>query len=138
MGDRETVLVVDFGSQFTQLLARRIREQRVYCEIVPPARAILEAKRLRAKAIVLSGGPHSVYDADAPKLDVAILSLGVPVLGVCYGMQWVCRELGGDVRPSQAREYGRAEIERTVKRMPAVAKLRSRDWLAKVVDLLCG
>jgi GMP synthase (glutamine-hydrolysing) len=106
----ETVLVVDFGSQFTQLLARRIRDQKVYCEITIPARALADAKRVGAKAIVLSGGPASVYDADAPKLDPNVLNLGIPVLGVCYGMQWFCRELGGKVVASNNREYGRAEV----------------------------
>jgi GMP synthase (glutamine-hydrolysing) len=107
----ETVLVVDFGSQFTQLLARRIREQRVYCEITTPAKAVAEVHRTHAKAIVLSGGPASVYDAGAPRASRELLQLGVPVLGVCYGMQWICRELGGVVVPSDHREYGRAEME---------------------------
>jgi GMP synthase (glutamine-hydrolysing) len=108
----ETVLVVDFGAQYTQLLARRIREQRVYCEIVPPALALESVSRLSARGIVLSGGPASVYDRDAPVLDPRLLALGVPVLGVCYGMQWLCHELGGEVLPARTREYGRAEIER--------------------------
>ncbi len=109
----ETVLVVDFGAQYTQLLARRIREHAVYCEIVTPAKALAEAKRLGARALVLSGGPSSVYDEGAPTAPKELLELGIPVLGVCYGMQWLCRELGGEVVPSSHREYGRAEIERS-------------------------
>src|SRR5262245_61238551 len=104
---RESVLVVDFGSQFTQLLARRIREMHVYCEITVPERALDDARRLGASAVVLSGGPASVYDAGAPKLDAAILNLGIPILGVCYGMQWMWREMGGEVVASNRREYGR-------------------------------
>ena len=107
---RDRVLILDYGSQYTQLIARRIREQRVYCEIHPPT---LDAEALRAwnpAGIVLSGGPASVLDADAPRLDPAILELGRPVLGICYGFQLLVRHLGGAIDPAADREYGRAEL----------------------------
>jgi len=107
---RQTVLIVDFGSQFTQLLARRIREMHVYCEITTPAKALDEARRTGAAAIVLSGGPASVYEPDAPTTDPELLALGVPVLGICYGMQAMAAQLGGAVEPGSVREFGYAEV----------------------------
>jgi GMP synthase (glutamine-hydrolysing) len=107
----ERVLVLDFGSQYAQLIARRVREQHVYCEIV---RHDVTADRIRAlnpKGIILSGGPSSVYEQGAPRCDPAVFSLGIPVLGICYGMQLACDALGGQVGRAQAREYGRADCE---------------------------
>jgi len=104
----EKVLVLDFGSQYAQLIARRVRQQQVYCEIV---RHDLTAERIRALApmgIILSGGPASVYEQGAPKCDPAIFRLGLPVLGICYGMQLACEVLGSRVQSAPAREYGRA------------------------------
>ncbi|MEN6457757.1 MAG: glutamine-hydrolyzing GMP synthase [Thermoguttaceae bacterium] len=104
----ERVLVLDFGSQYAQLIARRVRQQQVYCEIV---RHNITAERIRELApmgIILSGGPASVYDAGAPKCDPAIFQLGLPVLGICYGMQLACQALGGQVQGTPTREYGRA------------------------------
>jgi GMP synthase (glutamine-hydrolysing) len=104
----ERVLVLDFGSQYAQLIARRVREQHVYCEIV---RHDITAERIRTLAprgIILSGGPASVYEAGAPQCDPRIFSLGIPVLGICYGMQLACKALGGTVGQAKAREYGRA------------------------------
>ncbi|MBM4335608.1 MAG: glutamine-hydrolyzing GMP synthase [Deltaproteobacteria bacterium] len=113
----ETVVVVDYGSQFTQLIARRIREFHVYCEIVPPWVEIERVRALAPKAVVLSGGPASVFAADAPKLNAALLELGVPVLGICYGLQLLMQALGGRVEPASrheaGREYGRAELVRS-------------------------
>ena len=109
-GEHETVLVLDFGGQYTQLIARRIRELRVYCEIHP---FDLDADRIRARqpiGIVLSGGPDSVYERNAPQADPEVLRLGVPVLGICYGMQWMAQVLGGRVAASGQREYGRTQI----------------------------
>jgi len=103
--------VVDLGAQYAQLIARRIREAGAWCEIAPPARALEVARRMDLGGIVLSGGPASVYAADAPRVPKEILGLGVPVLGICYGMQWMCQELGGQVLPSSRREFGRTEIE---------------------------
>ncbi len=105
----ERILVVDFGSQFTQLIARRIREANVFCEIRPPE-ALAEGLRGEPpKGVVLSGGPSSVYGEGAPELDRKLLSFGVPVLGICYGMQLLALGAGGAVRPGK-REYGRASL----------------------------
>ncbi len=110
----EAVLVVDFGSQTAQLIARRVREARVYCEIHPPARFAEAASRLRPKGVILSGGPASVYESGAPSLDRdAVLGLRVPVLGICYGMQWLTGALGGKVVPGTAREFGRSPLDVT-------------------------
>jgi GMP synthase (glutamine-hydrolysing) len=104
----EKVLVLDFGSQYAQLIARRVREQQVYCEIV---RHSITAERIRAiapKGLILSGGPASVYEKAAPKCDPAIFDLDLPILGICYGMQLMCENLGGRVESRPAREFGRA------------------------------
>ena len=104
------VLILDCGSQFTQLIARRVREARVFSEIHPPDRSLQWIKDWKPTAIILSGGPSSVTDADAPDFDPAILDLA-PVLGVCYGMQWLAKLAGADVKGGGRREYGRAEME---------------------------
>ncbi|MBF6604912.1 MAG: glutamine-hydrolyzing GMP synthase [Chloroflexi bacterium] len=106
----DTVVVLDFGSQFAQLIARRIRELNVYSELLPHDTSWAEILRRRPKAIVLSGGPNSVYDADAPKPDPAIWTGRIPVLGICYGAQLMAHELGGDVLPATRREYGPASV----------------------------
>jgi len=107
----ETVLVLDFGSQFTQLIARRIRESKVYSEIHPFDLGLDRIRAMRPKAIILSGGPQSVYSEAAPHCDPKLFELGVPILGICYGMQLMAHLLGGRVEASAEREYGRAEIE---------------------------
>ena len=104
------VLILDYGSQFTQLIARRVREAHVYCEIHPPSRDLAWIEQFAAKGIILSGGPSSVFDPGAPTADPKLLDLGVPVLGICYGMQLIAHLSGATVRPSSEREYGRAEI----------------------------
>jgi GMP synthase (glutamine-hydrolysing) len=109
-GSFDRVLVLDFGSQYTQLIARRIREQRVYSEIWPCTKPIDEIRDFDAKAIVLSGGPRSVHEADAPRIDPAVFELGVPVLGICYGLQLMSLLLGGHVVRSERHEYGRADV----------------------------
>jgi GMP synthase (glutamine-hydrolysing) len=103
------ILILDYGSQFTQLIARRIRELRVYCEIHPPTVSVDWIRDWAPRGIVLSGGPSSVYDADVPTLDASLIDLGVPVLGICYGMQLLAHVSGGAVVPGR-REYGRAEV----------------------------
>ncbi len=110
---KETVLVLDYGSQYTQLIARRIRELNVYSEIRPYSVSIEEIKDTRPKAIILSGGPSSVWDECSPSLDVQILELGIPILGICYGMQLLVHVLDGKVERSNSREFGPAEIEIT-------------------------
>ena len=104
------ILVVDMGAQYAQLIARRVREAGAYCEISPPYKALAAAKELDLAGIVLSGGPASVYAPDAPQVPAELLSLGAPVLGICYGMQWMARTLGGEVNPSSTREFGRQAI----------------------------
>ncbi len=103
------ILVLDYGSQFTQLIARRIREERVYCEIHPPTRSIEWIREWNPRGIVISGGPSSVAEADFPSADPELLQLGVPVLGVCYGMQLIAHLEGGRVEAGR-REYGRAQL----------------------------
>ncbi|HBF23700.1 MAG TPA: GMP synthase (glutamine-hydrolyzing), partial [Planctomycetes bacterium] len=107
----ERVLIIDFGSQYTQLIARRVRENRVYSEVVPPAKALEASAKPGLKGIVLSGGPASAYADGAPDLPVEILDAGVPVLGICYGLQWLCETLGGRVVPGETREFGFTELQ---------------------------
>ncbi|MDQ1411407.1 MAG: hypothetical protein QOJ41_3142 [Acidobacteriaceae bacterium] len=104
------VVVLDFGGQYTQLIARRIREQQVFSSILPCSTSMEELMKLEPVGVVLSGGPSSVYDAEAPKCDPKLLALGVPVLGICYGMQWITHTLGGKVERAERREYGRAQL----------------------------
>ncbi len=106
----EKVLVLDFGSQYAQLIARRVRQQQVYCEIVRHDIAAERIRELGPMGLILSGGPRSVYQEAAPKCDPEIFRLGLPVLGICYGMQLVCEALGGRVESVAAREYGRARL----------------------------
>lgn len=105
------IVVLDFGGQYTQLIARRIREQQVFSAILPCTATIAEIRAHEPVGIVLSGGPSSVYDKDAPVCDPKMLELGVPVLGICYGMQWLAHALGGRVEAADRREYGRAELD---------------------------
>jgi GMP synthase (glutamine-hydrolysing) len=107
-GDR--ILILDFGSQYTQLIARRVRELEVYCEIHPHDMPAGEVREAGVKGIILSGGPASVYDVGAPSLDPAVLDLGIPILGICYGMQLMAHLRGGEVERSELREYGPATL----------------------------
>ncbi|MSR55583.1 MAG: glutamine-hydrolyzing GMP synthase [Gemmataceae bacterium] len=106
----ELVLIFDFGSQYAQLIARRVRELNVFCQIVRHELSASRVAELKPKGIILSGSPYSVYETGAPKLDPAILNLGIPVLGLCYGMQLGCQILGAEVAGSTRREFGRAPI----------------------------
>ena len=107
----ERVYILDFGTQYAQLIARRVREHQCYCEIVP---CTVDVKRLEgARGIILSGGPASVYAENAPRCDPKVFELGIPVLGICYGMQWMCHTLGGTVIAAEKREYGHALMEVT-------------------------
>ena len=108
---RETVFVIDFGSQYNQLIARRVRQLGVYCEVVPPQTGWNELAERSPKALILSGGPASVLEADAVRLDAQVLESHVPVLGICYGMQLLASMLGGTVRKSDVREYGPASLQ---------------------------
>jgi len=104
----EKVLVLDFGSQYAQLIARRVRQQHVYCEIVRHNVSLERLRELAPKGLILSGGPASVYDAGAPRCDEGVFHLGIPVLGICYGMQLLCQAFRGEIRSLPHREYGRA------------------------------
>jgi GMP synthase (glutamine-hydrolysing) len=112
-GAHEKILIVDFGSQVTQLIARRVREDGVYSEIVPFQKAEAAFKEMKPKAVILSGGPASVLDQDAPSAPMSILTAGIPVLGICYGEQTMAQQLGGTVEAGHHREFGRALIEVT-------------------------
>ena len=105
-----TVVILDFGSQYTQLIARRIREFHVFSVVLPCTVALDRVKELAPVGVILSGGPSSVYDADAPAADPGVLGLGVPVLGICYGLQFMAHHLGGRVESAASREYGHAEV----------------------------
>jgi GMP synthase (glutamine-hydrolysing) len=107
---QENILILDFGSQYTQLIARRIREKNVYSEILPFNASMEEIRKFNPKGVVLSGGPSSVYDEGAPMPDKGVFELGVPILGICYGMQIMAYMLGGKVAGAREREYGRAEL----------------------------
>jgi len=108
--DTSTIVILDFGSQYTQLIARRIREFNVFSVVLPCTVSLEQVKALKPKGVILSGGPSSVYDVDAPKADPAVLAMGAPVLGICYGLQFVVHHLGGKVEPAPAREYGHAQV----------------------------
>jgi GMP synthase (glutamine-hydrolysing) len=109
--DTETVLVLDFGAQYTQLIARRVRECNVYCEILPFDTPVEQIRARNPRGIVFSGGPNSVYEEGAPHSDPAIYSLGIPILGICYGIQLMAYQLGGEVRADNQREYGSATLK---------------------------
>src|SRR5579863_1879810 len=109
MNDR--ILILDFGSQVTQLIARRVREGGVYAEILPCSADKGTIRNFNPKAIILSGGPSSAHADFSPKAPDIVFSLGVPVLGICYGEQLLCQQLGGKVEKSDDREFGRAEVE---------------------------
>ena len=111
MRDREVILILDFGSQYTQLIARRIREARVFSEILPYHTPWAEIEKRRPRGLVLSGGPRSVFEPEAPHPDKRVYGLPVPLLGICYGMQLLAYHFGGRVQPASEREYGKAQLE---------------------------
>ena len=125
------ILIIDFGSQFNQLIARRVRELHVYCQIEPPGISAEEVKALNPEGIILSGGPASIYEKNSPKTDPGIFDLGIPVLGICYGMQFMVAALGGNVQKAGKREYGFAELE--VKKAEGFfegVKKKSTSWMS--------
>lgn len=107
------ILIIDFGSQFNQLIARRVRENHVYCQIESPEISAKQVKELAPSGIILSGGPASIYEAGSPKMDPAVFDLGIPILGICYGMHFMISALGGKVKQAGRREYGFAELSIT-------------------------
>lgn len=125
MASREAVVILDFGSQYSQLIARRVRELEVYCELIPYHASAEEITRLNPRGFILSGGPASVYAHNAPHLPEVILKSEKPVLGICYGMQLLAYHLGGQVSPGAEREYGPADIELTAPGDPLFSNLQS-------------
>jgi GMP synthase (glutamine-hydrolysing) len=121
--DTQTVVILDFGSQYTQLIARRIREQNVFSVVLPCTAPLSEIQALHPIGLILSGGPSSVYDADAPAADPEVLALGVPTLGVCYGLHFIVHHLGGKVSSAPKREYGHAEVTIEDRALPLFADL---------------
>src|SRR4030095_4754607 len=119
----EQIVILDFGSQYTQVIARRIRECNVYCTILKYDTPAKEIVRLKPKGIVLSGGPSSVYAENAPKPDKGVFKLGLPILGICYGIQLLATYLGGKVEPGQKREYGKGSLEIKDKSCPLFVTL---------------
>ena len=107
---REMIAILDFGSQYSQLIARRVRENHVYSELLAPQTSPARLRELNVKGIILSGGPASVYEGGAPRCDPGVFALGVPVLGICYGMQVTCQLLCGAVQAGQTREFGRVRL----------------------------
>lgn len=110
-GNHEMILVIDFGGQYNQLIARRVRECGVYCEIVPYTYTLEQIKAKNPKGIIFTGGPNSVYGDDTPKIDPGVFELGVPVLGICYGHQLMTQTLGGRVESADVREYGKTAVK---------------------------
>jgi len=108
--EEQSIVILDFGAQYTQLIARRVRELKVFSVVLPCTASLDEIKSYHPAGIILSGGPSSVYDADAPPADERVLAMGLPVLGICYGLQFIAHKLGGKVRPAPKREYGHAEV----------------------------
>ena len=125
----ETVIIVDFGGQYNQLIARRVRENNVYSEVVPYGKALAVIKEKHPKGIIFTGGPASVYEKDAPSIDPEVLRLGIPVLGICYGAQLMAYLLGGKVVPPVAREYGRVKVESKGGLMAKVVK-EGNSWMS--------
>lgn len=125
------ILIIDFGSQFNQLIARRVRECRVYCQIEPPTITASQVKALNPEGIILSGGPSSIYEKNSPRADHDLFDLGIPILGICYGMQFMVDALGGSVQKADKREYGFAElnIKRQSGILASIAK-RSQVWMS--------
>lgn len=109
--EKESVIVLDFGGQYNQLIARRVRECNVYCEVKPYTMSLEEIKKINPKGIIFTGGPNSVYDEKSPHYDKAIFELGIPILGICYGSQLMAWSLGGTVETAPTSEYGHTEVE---------------------------
>jgi GMP synthase (glutamine-hydrolysing) len=125
------ILIIDFGSQYNQLIARRVRENHVYCQIEPPTINASAIKRFNPEGIILSGGPASIYEKNSPKIDPVVFKLGIPVLGICYGMHFMMSALGGSVKRAGRREYGFAELH--IKRRQGVFKgiqTKTQCWMS--------
>ena len=125
------ILIIDFGSQYNQLIARRVREHQVYCQIEPPEIGLEKIRALKPEGIILSGGPASIYEARSPRVDKGIFDLGIPILGICYGLQFMVDALGGEVVGADKREYGFAElVVKKAGRLFAGVGKRTRCWMS--------
>jgi GMP synthase (glutamine-hydrolysing) len=133
---QQPVLVVDFGAQYAQLIARRVREAHVYSEIVPSTMSAQDMLAKDPEAIILSGGPSSVYAEDAPHIDEDVYSSGVPILGICYGFQAMAQSLGGTVTKTGSSEYGGTELR--VRVYPDSVQIDSHDPALTADELTCG
>ena len=111
MENKEFVIVVDFGGQYNQLIARRVRENHVYCEVYPYNKAVEKIKELKPQGVIFTGGPNSVYEDNAPQIEAEVFELGIPVLGLCYGMQFMAHTLGGEVTSAESREFGKTPMK---------------------------
>ena len=111
------IYIVDFGSQVTQLIARRVREAGVYCEIISNNSLLKNIEKTGCSGIIFSGGPASVHKANTPKIDKKAFNLNIPILGICYGMQLICHQLGGKVQLSKKREFGKTLIKPSKRRV---------------------
>ena len=109
--EKENVIVLDFGGQYNQLIARRVRECNVYCEVYPYTIGIDKIKELSPKGIIFTGGPNSVYGEDSPRIGKEIYDLGIPIFGICYGSQLIAHTLGGSVKTAPVSEYGKTEVD---------------------------
>ena len=110
-GQSETIIILDFGSQYAQLIARRVREKKVYSVLARPDVTIEEIRDLNPKGLIFTGGPSSVYEENAPRFREELFDLDVPILGICYGMQIACQTLGAEIKPAGSREFGRANMQ---------------------------
>ncbi len=110
LGQSETIVILDFGSQYAQLIARRVRDSGVYSVLARPDVTVEELRKLNPKGLIFSGGPASVYESNAPRCREELLTLGIPILGICYGMQLACQMLGAEIKPVSSREYGAAAL----------------------------
>lgn len=111
MNQKELIIVVDFGGQYNQLIARRVRENHVYCEVYPYDKAVAKIKELNPMGVIFTGGPNSVYEEKSPRIEAEVFELGIPVLGLCYGMQLMAHTLGGEVKSADAREFGKTPVK---------------------------
>ena len=138
---KETVIVLDFGGQYNQLIARRVRECGVYCEVISRKTPIEEIKKRKPTGIIFTGGPNSVYAENAPRIDKEIFELGIPVLGICYGCQLMAFTLGGTVSTAEMREYGKTETNYDVQsklfnELPekGISWMSHTDYISKLPD----
>lgn len=126
------ILVIDFGGQYNQLIARRVRELNVYCEVVPYKKALEKTKELKPSGLIFTGGPNSVYEENAPKIEKEIFDLGIPVLGLCYGMQLIAQTLGGQVKAAHQREFGKTELSILPEMIFTDVSNKTQVWMSHV------